>query len=172
MESENISNETNSLAVSEPIRQQTEAPAKNAGAKKTTGKSSRSRKKPIEQFEESLRIHGGKRAIKLQNDATFDGEPVSEIVLDFRKLTGRAIVDIEDEYAADGHQTASITPETSRGYLAYAAAHASGYPVDFIMDLIGVDFTEITSQVKLFLLGISRVTTEDTGETVPSPDES
>jgi len=77
-------------------------------------------------------------------------EEVSEIDLDFEKLTGKQLADAEREARAMGDQTPSVM--VSMQYHSIIAAKLIGVSVDDVLGMNAVDFKNIMVQVASFFL--------------------
>lgn len=90
-------------------------------------------------------------SIKLKKPVTVKGKPVTDITLDFDKLTGNDMIQAEKEARALGSGEASVF--CSMRYQAIIAAKVIGCPVDELLELGAADFKNITQPAASFLLG-------------------
>ncbi len=88
--------------------------------------------------------------VKLTKPIRIKGEEISEISLNFEKLTGEDLVAAESEVRAMGDNTVIIT--ASMRYQAAVAARMIGCPVDDILTMPAVDFKKIILHVTRFLI--------------------
>lgn len=91
------------------------------------------------------------KVIKLKKPVTIKGKPVTEVNLDFEKLTGNDMIQAEKVARAMGVGEASVL--ASMKYQAIIAAKAIGCPVDDLFELGAVDFKNIAKEATSFLLG-------------------
>lgn len=91
------------------------------------------------------------KVIKLKKPVTIKGKPVTEVNLDFEKLTGNDMIQAEKEARAMGVGEASVL--ASMKYQAIIAAKAIGCPVDDLFELGAADFKNIVKEATNFLLG-------------------
>ncbi len=87
--------------------------------------------------------------IHLSKPLNIKGENVQDITLDFDKITGRVMMELESRCRALGDGTPDLT--FSMKYQALMAAKAAGIKYDDILDLGGKDATLVFSAVKSFL---------------------
>ena len=76
---------------------------------------------------------------------------ITEVKLDFEKLTGKQLADAEKEARAMGDQSPSVM--VSMQYHSVIAAKMIGVPVDEILAMNAVDYKNIIVQVASFFLG-------------------
>lgn len=91
------------------------------------------------------------KVIKLKKPVTVKGKPVTEVNLDFEKLTGNDMIQAEKVARAMGVGEASVL--ASMKYQTIIAAKAIGCPVDDLFELGAVDFKNIAKETTNFLLG-------------------
>ncbi|MBU2701688.1 hypothetical protein Ga0466249_002807 [Sporomusaceae bacterium BoRhaA] len=91
--------------------------------------------------------------MKLAKPITKDGTEITELNLDFDKITGNQIIAAEKEARMLG----DTTPDAcySKTFQAVIAAKAADQPliVDDILAMNGMDFINITTQAANFLFG-------------------
>ena len=87
--------------------------------------------------------------LKLNKKYDLGGIETDTINLDFDKLTGRALVKLENEYKKENKGVVLIVNDA--GFNAKVAAYCAGVKEDDILDLAGKDFTAVTQEVMLFL---------------------
>lgn len=87
--------------------------------------------------------------IKLSVPLNKDGNQITELSLDLNKLTGRDMIDAEQEARALGDNT--FHPLSGQKGLAVIAAKATGLVVDDLLSLVAPDFLVVTSTVNNFL---------------------
>lgn len=87
--------------------------------------------------------------IHLSKPLKIKGEDVHDLTLDFDKITGRVMMELESRCRALGDGTPDLT--FSMKYQAMMAAKASGLKYDDLLDLGGKDATQVFSAVKAFL---------------------
>lgn len=88
--------------------------------------------------------------VKLSVPFTVKGEEVTELNLDFDKLSGNDLVKAEKEVRATGDNTPLLN--FSLTYQAAVAGKIVGCPVDDILSMNAKDFKSITNEVAGFLL--------------------
>ncbi|MGF9907266.1 phage tail assembly protein [Brevibacillus porteri] len=87
--------------------------------------------------------------IKLIEPLVKDGNSIEELTLDLKKLTGRDMIDAEEEARALGDNT--YHPLNGQKGLAVIAAKATGLLVDDILSLAAPDYLVVTNSVNNFL---------------------
>ncbi|WP_409176662.1 phage tail assembly protein [Brevibacillus fortis] len=87
--------------------------------------------------------------IKLIEPLMKDGNSIEELSLNLNKLTGRDMIDAEEEARALGDNT--FHPLNGQKGLAVIAAKATGLLVDDILSLAAPDFLIVTNTVNNFL---------------------
>lgn len=103
--------------------------------------------------------------INLSKPMKVKGEEVRELSLDFDKITGRVMMDLESKCRAMNDSTPDLT--FSMKYQAMLAAKAAGVKYDDILDLSGKDMTLVISAVKSFLFEPA----SETKPEEPKPEE-
>ena len=89
--------------------------------------------------------------IKLTKPLVVKGQQVSEIKLDFTGITGKELIEAENEARAIGDQSPSVF--LSMRFQAILAAKIIGVPVDDLLALPAEDFRKLVLPVANFLLG-------------------
>lgn len=89
---------------------------------------------------------------KLRQSVNFEGREITELDLDFDRLTGEDILACERQYAATGGGSLFFV-ESQKAYQAIVAARAAGVPVELIHALSAKDFTRVTLRAQNFLIG-------------------
>ena len=89
------------------------------------------------------------KTIHLSKPLKIKGEDVKDIVLDFDKITGRTMMELESRCRALGDGTPDLT--FSMRYQTMMAAKAAGMNYDDLLDLSGKDMTSVFAAVKAFL---------------------
>ncbi len=89
--------------------------------------------------------------VVLNNKITVEGKEVTEVVLDFEKLTGKDLTEAENTVRALGDTTPSVF--LSMKYQAVIAAKVIGVKADDVLAMNAVDFKKIVVPVASFLLG-------------------
>lgn len=87
--------------------------------------------------------------VKLSRPLMVKGNKVTEVELNFEKMTGRKLIEAEREVRLRGDQTPSVF--ASMGYQAIIAAKVIGVPVEDLEELPARDFSLIISHVINFL---------------------
>lgn len=87
--------------------------------------------------------------LKLSVPLVKDGNQITELSMDMHKLTGRDMIDAEQEARALGDNT--YHPLNNQKGLAIIAAKATGLVVDDILSLTAPDFLVVTNSVNNFL---------------------
>jgi|WetSurMetagenome_2_1015567.scaffolds.fasta_scaffold01576_2 hypothetical protein len=93
----------------------------------------------------------GRQIIKLSVPVKYEDIEKSEIVLDLDGLTGGDLEDAEAEMLAAG--IVPVMVDTSKRYMMFVAAKASGVPVEMLRTLKAPDATKICLAVQGFLMG-------------------
>jgi hypothetical protein len=88
----------------------------------------------------------------LKKPIEFDGETITEIVLDFDSLESDDILSAERQFKAENKEFVPVL-EIAKGYLAHVAARSAKKPVEFIRSLNAKDFSTVTMMAQNFLLG-------------------
>ncbi len=88
--------------------------------------------------------------VKLSKTLTVKGKEVTEVTLDFERLTGNDLMAAESEARAMGDQTPSVF--ASMRYQAILAGKMIGTPADDILALPAADFKNVIYVVASFLL--------------------
>lgn len=89
--------------------------------------------------------------IKLTQPLKVKDKEITEIDLNFEKLTGKQLADAEMEVRAMGDQTPSVF--LSMKYHSVIVAKLIGVPVDDILAMNAVDYKNVMVQVAAFFLG-------------------
>ena len=93
-------------------------------------------------------------SIKLTRPVQFDGETITEITLDFEKLTGEDIEKAEMQFNAENPQNAiTMVKEMAKGFTAIVAAKAAGVHVGVIRKMAAPDYAKVTMRTTVFLMG-------------------
>ena len=87
--------------------------------------------------------------IKLDKIYNIDGEQIYTIELDFEKLTGRKLIQLEKDFKKDNKGELILV--ANNAFAAKVAAFCAGIREDDILDMSGKDFTAITTEVTVFL---------------------
>lgn len=87
--------------------------------------------------------------IKLDKAYSIDGEQIDTIELDFEKLTGRKLIQLEKEFKKENKGELILVANSA--FAAKVAAFCAGIREDDILDMSGKDFTSITTEVTVFL---------------------
>ena len=87
--------------------------------------------------------------IKLNKTYDINGEMKDTIELDFEKLTGRQLIQLEKEFKKENKGELILV--ANNAFAAKVAAFCSGMREDDILDMSGKDFTTITTEVTVFL---------------------
>ncbi len=87
--------------------------------------------------------------IKLDKTYNIDGKQIDTIELDFEKLTGRKLIQLEKDFKKENKGELILVANTA--FSAKIAAFCSGMREDDILDMSGKDFTAITTEVTVFL---------------------
>lgn len=92
--------------------------------------------------------------VKLRKPITFDGKLIESISLDLDSLTGEDIEKAEVQFMTNNPSIAAQTPlkEMSKGFLSIVAAKAAKKPLEFIKKLSAPDYSQVTTQVQVFLM--------------------
>lgn len=86
---------------------------------------------------------------KLIKPITFEGEYITEVVMNLEDLSGRDLEEAAESLTA--YQKTGIL-ENEKAYLAAVAAKSMNMPVPFMQYLKAKDYTELTLRVQNFLL--------------------
>ncbi|MEK3784681.1 phage tail assembly protein [Paenibacillus sp. FSL R5-0810] len=92
------------------------------------------------------------RAYKLARPFTYEGVTYEEITLDFSKLSGRDLIDCENQLSSSG---TILTKEVNQEYQALVAAKAANLHHHVITALPAQDFIQITKRAQRFLLKLA-----------------
>ncbi|WP_435309679.1 phage tail assembly protein [Sebaldella termitidis] len=87
--------------------------------------------------------------IKLDKTYNIDGEQIDTIELDFEKLTGRKLIQLEKDFKKENKGELILV--ANNAFAAKVAAFCAGMREDDILDMSGKDFTAITTEVTVFL---------------------
>lgn len=87
--------------------------------------------------------------IKLEKSYEINGEMIDTLELDFDKLTGRQLVQLEKDFKKENKGELILV--ANNAFAAKVAAFCSGLKEDDILDLSGKDFTSVTTEVTVFL---------------------
>jgi hypothetical protein len=87
--------------------------------------------------------------IKLDKTYNIDGEQIDTVELDFEKLTGRKLIQLEKEFKKENKGELILV--ANNAFAAKVAAFCAGIREDDILDMSGKDFTAITTEVTVFL---------------------
>ena len=87
--------------------------------------------------------------IKLDRTYNIIGEMTDTIELDFDKLTGRQLIQLEKEFKKENKGELILV--ANNAFAAKVAAFCAGIREDDILDMSGKDFTAITTEVTVFL---------------------
>lgn len=87
--------------------------------------------------------------IKLTKPIQINGKEVSQLELDFSKVTGRDLSQAESTVRSAGEMTPMLT--FSGKYQAAVAAKILGIKYDDVLDMPGTDYVKITTAVLNFL---------------------
>ena len=102
----------------------------------------------------------------LKTPITHDGRTIRELQLDFSKVQGRDLIEVEravDFLMKDKKQGKSPVAIFNTEYQACVAARAALLPVDVIFSLSGSDFTQICLLTLNYLLGVEGNTGDEAG---------
>ncbi|MEG2344096.1 MAG: hypothetical protein RSB52_08045 [Acidaminococcaceae bacterium] len=89
--------------------------------------------------------------ILLEKELIVNGNPVTEVALDFDKVTGKELVAAEKEVREMGDTTPSVF--LSMKYQAIVAAQMIGVKKEDILALPAKDFRNVVTPVAIFFLG-------------------
>ena len=87
--------------------------------------------------------------IVLSKKYDFNGIEMDKIELDFDKLTGRSLLQLEKEFKKENKGEFMLV--ANNAFSVKVAAYCSNISEDDILDMSGKDFTAITSEVTIFL---------------------
>ncbi|ACZ07793.1 Uncharacterised protein [Sebaldella termitidis] len=87
--------------------------------------------------------------IKLEKAYDINGEMTDTIELDFDKLTGRQLIQLEKEFKKENKGELILV--ANNAFAAKVAAFCAGVKEDDILDFSGKDFTTVTTEVTVFL---------------------
>ena len=87
---------------------------------------------------------------KFKESCTINGKSHDTLDFNFNKLTGRDMINIENEMIA--LQEFALAPEISRAFQAKMAAKAAGIGSDILESMPLTDFNKITNVARDFLL--------------------
>ena len=87
--------------------------------------------------------------IKLEKAYDINGEMTDTIELDFDKLTGRQLIQLEKEFKKENKGELILV--ANNAFAAKVAAFCVGVKEDDILDFSGKDFTTVTTEVTVFL---------------------
>ena len=79
----------------------------------------------------------------------FDGIEMDKLELDFDKLTGRTLVQLEKEFKKENKGELILV--ANNAFSAKVAAYCSNISEDDILDMSAKDFTAIAGEVTIFL---------------------
>lgn len=92
------------------------------------------------------------KVIKLSKEYTWEGKTYNEFKMDFDKLTGQDMLNIEKEMSEKGEF--SLSPEVSPSYCVRIAARAAGVAFDVLANLPMQDFNRIRNIARNFMMGL------------------
>ena len=87
--------------------------------------------------------------IKLNKTYDINGEMKDTIELDFEKLTGRQLIQLEKEFKKENKGELILV--ANNAFSAKVAAYCSNISEDDILDMSAKDFTAIAGEVTIFL---------------------
>ena len=87
--------------------------------------------------------------IKLSRKYNIDGVETDKIELNFDKLTGRTLVELEKEFKKENKGELILV--ANNAFSAKVAAYCSNISEDDILDMSAKDFSSITGEVTIFL---------------------
>jgi hypothetical protein len=91
----------------------------------------------------------------LKNPITFDEKTITELDVDFEKLTGNDLKVAERAYSLEASKLGGPSPmvkEINKGYLSHIVAIAASVPVELIDKLPARDFSKLTLDAQSFLI--------------------
>ena len=87
--------------------------------------------------------------IQLSQKYNFDGVETDKLELNFDKLTGRTLVQLEKEFKKENKREFMLI--ANNVFSAKVAAYCADIREDDILDMSAKDFTSITGEVTIFL---------------------
>ncbi len=87
--------------------------------------------------------------IQLSQKYNFDGMETDKLELNFDKLTGRTLVQLEKEFKKENKGEFMLI--ANNAFSAKVAAYCADIREDDILDMSAKDFTSITGEVTIFL---------------------
>ena len=87
--------------------------------------------------------------IQLSQKYNFDGVETDKLELNFDKLTGRTLVQLEKEFKKENKGEFMLI--ANNAFSAKVAAYCADIREDDILDMSAKDFTSITGEVTIFL---------------------
>ena len=87
--------------------------------------------------------------IKLSKKYNIDGIEMDKLELNFDKLTGRTLVELEKEFKKENKGEFMLI--ANNAFSAKVAAYCSNISEDDILDMSAKDFSSITGEVTIFL---------------------
>lgn len=93
----------------------------------------------------------GLTIVRFRNSLQFEGKNYEALSMDLESLTGKDVIDAENEARALGVRAVML--ESSKEYQAIIAAKAAHVTVDLIKALPAKEFSSVTGEVQGFLLG-------------------
>ena len=87
--------------------------------------------------------------IQLSQKYNFDGVETDKLELNFDKLTGRTLVQLEKEFKKENKGEFVLI--ANNAFSAKVAAYCADIREDDILDMSAKDFTSITGEVTIFL---------------------
>lgn len=87
--------------------------------------------------------------IQLSQKYNFDGVETDKLELNFDKLTGRTLVQLEKEFKKENKGEFILV--ANNAFSAKVAAYCADIREDDILDMSAKDFTSITGEVTIFL---------------------
>lgn len=97
-------------------------------------------------------VEPGVVVFKLSGPVTFEGETITELRLNFGKMTGEDIVKVAEEMEMLGIQI--VSPSTSVAFQYRFAARAAGESIEVIKSIPAGDFGLLLNRTQNFLLGL------------------
>ena len=108
----------------------------------------------MESKDKAIKNEEMENTIKLTRPVQFDGETITEITLDFEKLSGEDIEKAEMQFNAENPQNSiTMVKEMAKGFTAIVAAKAAGVHVGVIRKMSAPDYAKVTMRTTVFLMG-------------------
>lgn len=105
--------------------------------------------------------------VKLTKPLRHKGAELRELDVDVEGLTGRDLLDVEQEIFRSGKIL--VMADFAKVYLIRVAARAARIPVEVLEQLPARDFNAVTNEVQAFLTGSGSETSETAQDGAPEP---